>query len=1361
MLKKIARIILGCVLILALAILCWVVALYWDWPLWSGIALFAGVLAAAWLAGRTRRAWLSWRLRRKLLHSSAGAAGVDSIATLDAAWKSGIRLLRRSRLSRMGGALYALPWFLILGATGSGKTTLLTRTRLSSAVRLVSQRQPVEPTQALDWWYFDHSVVLDPAGRISNEGDPDSANGEWQRLLRRFRDSRRREPLNGIVLTISAVSLQNGDLQQLADAGQEARARVDALTRVFEARIPAYVVVTHCDRIPGFVAWGQALPPESRQAPFGVMARGASGGEFVDGVFEGLRERLAEIRIEQGRQGTPDDSAFFFPECIAQIETAVAAYLSPAFDENPYGEVPLLSGLFLTAEVPDGALATGPDRQPAAAPQGWFSHALFDELLPSRRAAYEPLARLRFWQRFLRHRVVLAWLVLCVALATLMTLSYLDSRATLMTVAAREPQAISLCGNLSADLAALGEYGDTIRLLDGRNASLLNRWLPFRSQLVRVSDTFHAKFSAAFEKCALRGGVDAVIGQDLLAVAQRGDDAMIAAYAQHLVRRINLIDAVFAGQPLSALPLPGSELTAIQSMSGAHPSFDAAVPSRFGQLYLDYVRWQGHRDVLSAQRSELRSELTQLSLAARSPSWLVAWADLQGDLAPVTLASFWNIPNRPDLPRIPSAYTTQGYRAISGFLGEVSRASGDTALWRNQRSVFETNFRETLTKTWYRFAVDFDGSRSVLTGEPEWRGALALMLTHEDPYRKLIQAISEVFRNMQKVAPDGPPAPAWAQLAMRLDPLYTASRRETNAPSPSRSAGPLAFFKLANAVGKSVLRPSQVSAFTQVSGARRDMERAGELDQYWGQLATTIEEIEKGSGHALQVAADTYGFSSNASIKEPALIAAARGLDRLESSDVAKAPDDAIVWNLVRGPLAFTLDYVSRSAACTEQKSWEAQVLAPVQGITDPSRLDQALYADNGLVPTFMGGSVNSFVDRDAVRYRPREVMGQRIPFNGLFYAFVSRAQLARVNDDTARQQSDAQRKADQAAQQARDMELRALDQQVNDMSSQIARLTATSGVVRLTAQPTQTSRDATLLPQQSTLTLQCASGTTTLNNYNFPESASFNWAMASCGDVTLNVQFPRVTLTKRWTGPRGFIDFLRATADGEYQFDLMHYPDAQKALADAHVTWIRTPYQQEGQEALLVNFAEADRLSAQLQTLTSRRAALQDAAAQAAASAAQIPVDTIPDLFEPMSDLSTPATVAACWNTSPAYPDGEGIKPEIVPLPSKPPLPVVMRAVAPQQPAHDAAPARKGQQAGGAFDIQVGVFADPARAEASLKSLGLRSETTPMQARSDGTSLYMVRAPGFVDRAEAAAAAGQIGQALDLTPIVVTAQQR
>ena len=128
--------------------------------------------------------------------------------------------------SRVGGSyLYELPWYMFIGAPGSGKTTALVnsgpaRSRWPRRSGGASVRG-VGGTRNCDWWFTDEAVLIDTAGRYTTQ-DSDQ-RGRRERLGRLPRaccsKSRPRQPINGVLLTVSVPDL----LQQTPAERKDAR----------------------------------------------------------------------------------------------------------------------------------------------------------------------------------------------------------------------------------------------------------------------------------------------------------------------------------------------------------------------------------------------------------------------------------------------------------------------------------------------------------------------------------------------------------------------------------------------------------------------------------------------------------------------------------------------------------------------------------------------------------------------------------------------------------------------------------------------------------------------------------------------------------------------------------------------------------------------------------------------------------------------------------------------------------------------------------------------------------------------------------------------------------------------------------
>lgn len=1198
MLKKIFTLVLWLVLLLALAAGCWLVTLYRAWPLWAAPLLFLGVLLAGWLLVVARRHWIAWRLRRKLARGMHQPAREPGFAELDAQWKGGVQRLSQSRLARHGSPMYALPWVMVLDAAdpaGQRRAPLLAATRLDTQPTADRGQDPT----LLSWMYLRHSVVLEPAASVVAD-----ASGRWRRLLHWLMRTRRREPLNGVAMTVDARWLLQASDADLADAGQRLRARLDDLVRIFDARMPVWLVVTGAQGIPGFVSWGQSLDDSLREQPFGFTdsdetqgRAGASG--FLPAAFAALAQRLFELRLAQGRHTQPDADAFELPQRIAELQPRLARLLTPAFDATPYAETPLLRGLYLVAEAPGEGVATP-----------WFTQGLFDLTLPAQRYAWQPLEHWRHWRRLLRHAAAVGWLALCGAVALVLLYAWRDTRDDLAVIAARPPQNLQSTDSLEANVQALNRWrSTTVGLADDDPA--WHRWLPFNHHLADVDARYKQRFVQGFGRDVMTGYLDPLTARSLSTVSRAGTDRQVAAWAQFLVRRINLLLAAQRGDDLFVLPRPGRDLAQLYAGSTNRPVSDETA-ELIGQLYTYYLAWQTDPVQRQAELDALRANLLQLGLSSRAPGWLLAWAELQPALRPVTLQDYWNIPPDPAAPQVPAGLTADGARAVLAFLGEIASATGNHSVWDQKQREFEARYAQAAQDAWYRFAGAFVDARQRLPDATAWRSVLSSLFTTEDPHLRLLHAMAEAFEDLPAES-----RPAWVARTVGLSQVVSAA-------GAGPALGLLDKARVTSAVGGAELRALQgATAVPQgIANVRGSLDTAQAFDRYRSSITTAVGTILQGPGNAQQVAADTWAFGHDPNVKTTDLWTAQQQFTLMRQQMPVRDAREDVAWSLLRGPLAFSVDFAGRSAACQLQQDWEANVLSAVQGVSDPSVANTLLYGERGQVPAFLAGPVKNFLDRDTTRYRARMALGDTLPLNGQFYAFVSNIQLQQVQQASASHQ-------EQEATQARAVRVQTLQQQIAALQKEQAALPALAGAVTIESVPPRVTPGARALPERTTLTLQCANGPVVLENYNFPSSRVFNWAAAACGDTTVRVEFPGFAVNHIYPGTRGFVDFLRDYASGLRRYTPADFPAQRDALQSAGIDGIDVGWTLSGQSSILSNVAALDRVTAQLARLQAEVDALQIESTQA-----QAPVALPAELVH-----SIPARIVTnCWG-APALP--------------------------------------------------------------------------------------------------------------------------
>jgi type VI secretion system protein ImpL len=184
-------------------------------------------------------------------------------------WKEAIDTLRKSHLKKYGNPLYVLPWYMVIGESGSGKTTAIKAADLSSPFAEVTRAAGISGTRNCDWWFFEQAVLIDTAGRYAIPVDESRDKDEWQKFLSLLAKFRKREPLNGLVVTVAADRLTRQRTADLETAGRSIRQRIDELMRVLGAKFPVYVMVTKCDLVQGAVTFCDGLEAPALEQAMG------------------------------------------------------------------------------------------------------------------------------------------------------------------------------------------------------------------------------------------------------------------------------------------------------------------------------------------------------------------------------------------------------------------------------------------------------------------------------------------------------------------------------------------------------------------------------------------------------------------------------------------------------------------------------------------------------------------------------------------------------------------------------------------------------------------------------------------------------------------------------------------------------------------------------------------------------------------------------------------------------------------------------------------------------------------------------------------------------------------------------------
>jgi type VI secretion system protein ImpL len=1426
MLGKIARILLVVLALLLLAALCWVLAVWFDLPRWGSAIIFLGVVALALGVKFFRRIVDRFSPGRRAAQAiqdgdrTKPAESAENIAHLRTQWKRGLATLRASNLREKGDPVYALPWYLALGRTGSGTTVALARAGLISAIQENTPPKSGPETRSCEWFFFDRSVVIDASGRyVARDQDEDTREG-WRAMLALISRHRRREPLNGLILAVPADWLLFAARDAVAEEGRLIRGRIDQLMRVLDTRFPVYVLVTKCDVLYGMDDWTRHLPEATLTQAMGYAGAGevSDPTKFIKEAFDSVSDRLRDLRLLLTREvdaATP--ATLLFPNEFERLRPPLDAFFKSAFGTDPYLETPFLRGLFFGSAAQLGGVSsyvlkdTGLPEQStmlSGTMRSLFLHDPLGRIIPDDRHLHRPLGRALRWQRVTRNLGLSAWLLFGVVAAGLLTFSFTHTFDTVGQLRERYPSPVPLTGKFAPDLQRMTQYHGALDWMQKRDRSWLFGVAPFSRNVQELEHRLRENFSLRFREF-VESELDSRIARRIKPMAEREPDEVTARYTQFIVRRINLLKARAAGddKALAELPPPTRSGLTLAQVHGDLSADDISPEAAglFGELYRQSLRWRPNDGSVQRELQILSSWLNQIALNRPDLKWLAVWANEQTYVKPVTLRQFWDGSLRlPEPVEVEGAYTADGEKAIRSFLGEVE-ATGTGSGFAAKKEEFEQWYREQRRKAWVNFVMDFDAGLDTLDGPREWKLVMQRLGSPTDPYLSLLDRLeSELGDGNGKEA-----GPEWLGLVHSLALARQLAARDDL----------LGKLPAIGGTGRLAIKGAREGGAAKgVAVVDLQLKAGHAFGEYRSQITKAWNEALASNGQAVKLATETFEFASDPQGKPTAVTLADRSLAELETLLGGTDYGSRAIWGLMHGPLRVLLGYGARETGCAVQREWETRVLAPAKAAPAGNDISEALYGEKGSVWAFADGVAKPFLARDSRHYDARSVMDVSVPFEPSLMLVFDRAmawrhgresakesqllaqERAKLEDEQRRWAEERQRDdLARASQQAQDR-LKGVDAALASLKTAIEGVRNTPIPVTISGLPTNVSPGATSLPHATVLRVQCSAGQRTLTNYNAPGSESFSWSSSSCGDTSLDIQFDRFTLTRKWAGPLGFADFLREFRDGLVSFRPADFPGQRQAIEQLGITKIDVRYEFVGQEAILRKQAELAQLESEQRQKQDERRSLVRQIERAENLVFEEKQQGLRDRSEGLrqrdqllaqrearlaagkdaKELPLPAKAAGCWDrpvpvarfrpapepaAAPVPPPAaeQGLKPaeKAAPKPEPKPTPKPAPKPAPKHAAKAAskpvAKAAAAAPAMAAFVVQVGAFG-PENVDqvlGALRKAGYATSTEPVR-NGDGPVLQRVRAGSYPTAEAAMQAAGEIDRMLQLQSKVI-----
>ncbi len=259
-------------------------------------------------------------------------------------------------------ALYALPWYMVIGPSAAGKSTMLR----NSGLHFPYNRQEdldikgFGGTRNCDWWFSDDAVLLDTAGRYTSDSDD---NEEWVAFLKLLKRYRKKTPINGVLVALSIADILTQDGLALETHVNIIRERIEELIKYLGINFPVYIVFTKCDLLYGFNAFFHEGNDEDLEQIWGAYLLDNNLNqnnidETVGKRLEELYTRLCNMRILKlslERNFDKKAEILDFPEQFRYAGEKLQEFIKLLFKENPYQDNPKFYGFYFTSGAQKGA----------------------------------------------------------------------------------------------------------------------------------------------------------------------------------------------------------------------------------------------------------------------------------------------------------------------------------------------------------------------------------------------------------------------------------------------------------------------------------------------------------------------------------------------------------------------------------------------------------------------------------------------------------------------------------------------------------------------------------------------------------------------------------------------------------------------------------------------------------------------------------------------------------------------------------------------------------------------------------------------------------------------------------------------
>lgn len=837
-------------------------------------------------------------------------------------WKTGASVIKRIRRNR-----HRLPWFLLVGER-CGKSSLLAGARLPQFYGEIDEVMPA-PTRTLRWWFFRNLCILEVSSNFLN-GAKAFRQG-WRKLAQWCT---KMPPPAGIIITLSIGELLNEDRRHLHESGRKIRALIEPLIRRFGEQLPIHIMITQCDRLPGFSLWHKQLSVMQKMQPLGYQWVTPS---YIDGddpdslqpLFNILKQGFSWSRLSMDRPQCLNSKDYLelldFPEKFSSLEPMLRYFLASLCEPNAYFSNTSLSSVwFSSSELQENN---------SRCRESIFTHSLLSEGLG---LLSQHNHQLRWYHRTrgkILGSVLLVILVFWIGSAAIQVVTRIKHSNTGM-----QPDEL-------AEFLKKSEQQSASSLSVLPFAPVLRQQLTIvKTQLEQISATPH------------------LLSDIFRGYRQRTLAASPEQQREYILRLANAIE-VWQGMRDNAQLLTLERLPPVVSelQQYSYP----ATTSALTQLAFERSHMQSPEG-----EQWLRAARTLLiNLVNHDPS--MNWLQSPSEQMPsLHISTYWPSLSESEDIVLPGIWTQQGDALLTSWMMLIEHAAGGGIPAFQQ---FRERRIARKQDVWGHFLIN---THSVLSASnlPSLTHGQLIELSQNKSQAMLF--VNNVVKELSDIS--SADAQPWLTALRQLNRVSLAS---DNATILSKAEGMDLYFR------------KSLTAWLHNKSMVISVDTTKPIQESWRQWENTRNEAVnevilhgKASDRLSRGILTTTGQEG----KPNPLLALTPALTRLRESTSGTTDDTATaaVWTLYQEDVRRLLDYAILQTSCWLNDQWKTQVIWPLNKDAESRTHDEQQVLSQQYVTDFLKGPAKNMLTVDSNRLAPALFEGVSVPLTDEFLRF-------------------------------------------------------------------------------------------------------------------------------------------------------------------------------------------------------------------------------------------------------------------------------------------------------------------------------------------------------------------------------------